>query len=80
MHVGSELFPIGSRVRVAESVIVYHHPQHRNEPFDLKGQEGEVIEIVQEWQGRPVSANLPVLVKFDSKLKAHFQASELELS
>jgi hypothetical protein len=45
----------------------------------MKGQEGEVVSIVREWQGRPVSANLPYLVKFDSKFRAHFQASELEL-
>jgi Ferredoxin thioredoxin reductase variable alpha chain. len=78
MQVG-ETFPVGSRVRVAQSVIVYHHPEHRNQPFDMKGQEGEVIEIVREWQGKPISANLPYLVKFGNKFRAHFQASELEL-
>lgn len=77
MQVG-ENFPVGRRVRVAQSVIVYHHPEHRNQPFDLKGQEGDVIEIVREWQGKPVSANLPYLVKFENKFRAHFQASELE--
>ena len=35
---------VGDRVHVQESVIVYHHPEHRNEPFDIKGLEGEVVE------------------------------------
>lgn len=77
MQVG-ETFPIGSLVRVAESVIVYHHPEHRNEAFDLKGQEGEVFQVIRELHGRPVSANLPYVVKFDKKFRAHFHQSELE--
>lgn len=79
MHVGNEDFPIGSRVRVAKSVIVYHHPEHRNQPFDLKGQEGEVVDVLREWQGKPVSANFPFIVKFGGKFKAHLQGGELEL-
>ncbi len=70
---------VGDRVRVIESVIVYHHPQNKKEPFDLKGMEGELLEIVTEWQGRPVSANLPYLVKFDKKFRAHFMDNELEV-
>ncbi len=77
MQVG-ETFPVGSRVRVAESVIVYHHSEHRNEAFDLKGQEGEVLQIIRELHGKPVSANLPYLVKFDKKFRAHFHQNELE--
>ncbi len=73
-----EAFPVGSRVRVAKSVIVYHHPEHRNQPFDLQGQEGEVVGVLREWQGKPVSANLPFIVKFGPKFKAHFQGQELE--
>lgn len=69
---------IGDRVRVSESVIVYHHPQNKNQPFDTVGQEGEVTAIVTEWQGRPVSANLPVVVKFEKKFQAHFREDELE--
>jgi hypothetical protein len=70
---------IGDRVRVRESVIVYHHPEHKKETFDVKGLEGELIDIVTEWQGRPVSANLPYLVKFSKKFKAHFKENELEV-
>jgi Ferredoxin thioredoxin reductase variable alpha chain len=69
---------VGDRVRVIESVIVYHHPQNRNQPFDIKGYEGEVVAIVKEWQGRPVSANFPVYVKFDGKFKAHLRETEVE--
>lgn len=70
---------VGDRVRVVQSVIVYTHPEHRNQPFDVKGMEGEVLQIIKEWQGRPVSANLPVVVKFDKKFRAHFREGELEL-
>lgn len=79
MQIGNEAFPVGSRVRVAKSVIVYHYPGHRNEPFDLKGQEGEIVEVLREWQGRPVSATLPYIVKFENRFKAHFQEGELEV-
>jgi hypothetical protein len=58
---------VGDRVRVIESVVVYHHPEHKSDPFDVKGLEGEVKGIVTEWRGRPVSANLPVLVEFSKK-------------
>lgn len=70
---------VGVRVRVQESVIVYHHPKSRNQPFDLKGLEGEVVALANDWHGKPISANLPVQVKFDKKFKAHFREGELEL-
>lgn len=70
---------VGDRVRIIQSVVVYHHPQHKKEPFDLKGMEGEILEIITEWQGRPVSANLPILVKFQKNFKAHFRDHELEI-
>ncbi len=70
---------IGDRVRVKESVIVYHHPEHRGQAFDIKGTEGEVISIVNQWQGRPVSANLPIYVQFSKKFKAHLREGELEV-
>ncbi len=71
-------FTIGQKVRVKTSVIVYHHPQHKGKPYDLLGQMGEVIEVIETWQGRPLTANLPVVVKFDGKFKAHLEAEELE--
>jgi len=69
---------VGDRVRIQASVVVYHNPNSKNKPFDLKGLEGEIVSIVTEWQGRPVSANLPIVVQFDKKFKAHLQAHELE--
>ena len=77
---GSNVMKVGDRVRVKESVIVYHHPEHRNQPFDIKDSEGEVIAIATEWQGRPVSANLPVYVQFSKKFKAHLREDELDLT
>lgn len=70
---------IGDRVRVKESVVVYHHPEHRNQAFDIKGTEGEIIAIATQWQGRPVSANLPFVVQFSKKFKAHLRENELEI-
>ncbi|NBD16729.1 MAG: ferredoxin--nitrite reductase [Cyanobacteria bacterium] len=69
----------GDRVRVTESVIVYHHPKHKKEAFDIKGMEGTIQEIVTEWQGRPISANLPVKVKFEKKFTAHLREDEVEV-
>lgn len=69
---------VGDRVRIKESVVVYHHPSHRNQPFDIRGQEGEIVALVNEWEGKPISANFPVLVKFDKKFKAHLRENELE--
>ncbi|MFN7521747.1 MAG: ferredoxin-thioredoxin reductase variable chain, partial [Aphanizomenon sp.] len=37
-----------------------------------------VVAIVTQWQGRPVSANFPFLVKFGKKFKAHLRDFELE--
>ncbi len=69
---------VGDRVRVTESVVIYHHPEHRGEAFDIKGLEGEVFGIATEWKGRPVSANFPIQVKFTKKFKAHLRTDELE--
>jgi hypothetical protein len=76
---GSNVMKVGDRVRVTQSVMIYHHPDHRNQPFDAKGMEGEVAAIVDEWRGRPVSANLPVQVQFDKKFRGHFRENELEV-
>ena len=70
---------VGDRIRVKESVVVYHHPEHRSQPFDIKGLEGDLVAFVTEWQGRPVSANLPVQVQFSKKFKAHLRSDELEV-
>ncbi|APB32678.1 ferredoxin thioredoxin reductase alpha [Gloeomargarita lithophora Alchichica-D10] len=72
-------FTVGQTVRVKTSVVVYHHPQHKGKPYDLAGQTGEVVEVIEAWQGRPLTANLPVVVKFDGRFKAHLETEELEL-
>lgn len=70
---------VGDRIRVKESVVIYHHPEHRSEPFDIKGLEGEIVGFANEWQGKPISANLPVLVQFTKKFKAHLRETEIEV-
>ncbi|MEB3239983.1 MAG: ferredoxin-thioredoxin reductase variable chain [Cyanobacteriota bacterium] len=67
----------GERVRVSQSVVVFTHPEHRGKPFDLQGQEGEVVSVLNEWKGRPISPTLPVVVAF-GRFKAHFRNDELE--
>lgn len=66
---------VGDRVRVIESIMVYHHPQHKSKPFDVKGMEGLIISVI----GQPITANLPVVVQFEEKFKAHFRDFELEV-
>jgi hypothetical protein len=70
---------VGDRVRVKESVIVYHNPEHRGQAFDLQDSQGEISAIVTQWHDRPVSANFPLLVQFSKKFKAHLRENELEI-
>jgi hypothetical protein len=67
----------GDQVKVSQSVVVYHHPQHRGQAFDLQGQTGEVVTVLNDWKGRVISPTLPVVVAF-GKFRAHFRADELE--
>ena len=67
----------GYQVKVFQSVVVYHHPQHRGQAFDLQGQTGEVVTVLNDWKGRVISPTLPVVVAF-GKFRAHFRADELE--
>ena len=66
----------GDQVKVCQSVVVYHHPQHRGEAFDMEGQQGEVFNVLNDWKGRPISPTLPVVVAF-GKFRAHFREDEL---
>lgn len=70
---------VGTKVRVKAAIMVYHHPQHRNEPFNIQGMEGEVIAVLQTWQGRVISPNFPYQVRFAPKFLAHLSADELEV-
>ncbi len=67
----------GDRVKVCRSVVVFNHPEHRNAAFDLEGQEGEVVTVLNDWKGRPISPTLPVVVAF-GRYRAHFRSDELE--
>ena len=69
----------GDKVVVTSSVVVYNHPQHRGEAFDMKGSEGDVVSVLTEWKGRPISPTLPVLVAF-GRYKAHFRVEEIQAS
>lgn len=74
----------GDRVRIKDSIILYHHPQHRNTAFDAIGLEGTIKTVLHEWQGRPISANFPVCVEFPIEgakrpFKAHLRETELEV-
>lgn len=72
------LMQSGDRVRVNTSVVVYTHPSNRGMPFDLEGQEGEVLQVINDWKGRPISPTLPVVVAF-GRFRAHFREDELAL-
>ncbi len=67
----------GEQVRVCQSVVVYTHPDHRGQAFDLLGAEGEIFQVLEDWKGRPISPTLPVIVRF-GRYRAHFRADELE--
>lgn len=80
MSAHSTIMKVGDRVRIKESVVVYHNPNHRNQPFELQGMTGEIVDVVREWQGKPISANFPLVIKFDeSRFRAHVRESEVEL-
>ena len=66
----------GDQVRVSSNVVVFTHPEHRGAAFDLQGQQGEVVQVLEDWKGRPISPNLPVIVAF-GRFRAHFRAEEL---
>ena len=69
----------GDKVVVASSVVVYNHPEHRGTSFELQGCEGEVVTVLTEWKGRPISPTLPVIVAF-GRYKAHFRSDELQVA
>jgi len=67
----------GDQVKVCQSVVVFHHPEHRGQAFDLQGQQGEVVTVLNDYKGRPISPTLPLIVAF-GRFRAHFRADELE--
>ena len=73
---GHRFMQAGDQVRVSSNVVVYTHPEHRGAAYDLQGQQGEVVQVLEEWKGRPISPTLPVIVAF-GRFRAHFRADEL---
>ncbi|MFE4108075.1 ferredoxin-thioredoxin reductase variable chain [Almyronema epifaneia] len=74
---------VGDRVRVKSSITFYNHPLHRNQPFDAKGLEGTVVQVLDDWQGRKISPNFPICVEFPveaskKNFKVHLREDELE--
>jgi hypothetical protein len=67
----------GDQVKVCQSVVVFTHPEHRGQAFDLQGLTGEVVQVLNDWKGRVISPTLPVQVAF-GKYRAHFRSDELE--
>ena len=73
---------VGDRVRVVGSLNVYHHPERPKQAFDIQGMEGEIVDILADWHGRPISPNYPILIKFQTSLKnfnAHLGSHEIEV-
>jgi hypothetical protein len=64
---------VGDRVRVIESVVVYHHPEHKSQPFEVKGLEGEVKAFVTEWRGQPIAPTYPSSSSSLKSLKPIFE-------
>ena len=73
---GFDAMQTGDKVQVNTSVVVFNHPEHRGEAFDMQGQIGEIVTVLNDWKGRTISPTLPVIVAF-GRYKAHFHAEEL---
>lgn len=72
-------FKPGQKVRVKKSLIMYHHPKHKNSPYDMEGLEGEIKGDISEREGVRLSATKPFVVQFaNPKFVAHFDDTEIE--
>ncbi|KPQ33432.1 MAG: Ferredoxin thioredoxin reductase variable alpha chain [Phormidesmis priestleyi Ana] len=75
---------VGDRVRVKAPLMLFNHPQHRNQPFNVEGMEGTVTAVLKNWEGRPISANYQIVTAFEIEgakrpFKAHLHEDELEV-
>lgn len=68
----------GTRIKVIESVTVFHTPRWNQEPLDLQGREGTVLDVVKFYKGKELSATHPYKTQFEiekdgntTKLVAH---------
>ena len=39
---------VGDRVRVKAPLMLFNHPQHRNQPFNVEGMEGTVTAVLKK--------------------------------
>lgn len=76
----------GDKIRVKESVVVYHVPKTKGAATELLGMEGEVASRADDLNGVYISANLEVRIKLlvpdDPKEKTfltHVKEDEVEL-
>ncbi len=70
---------IGDRISVKASINIYHHPSCKGQAFEIKGAEGEIVAVINEWQGRPISPNYPYEIKLGEKFKVHLGDHEFEV-
>ena len=77
--------PVGAKVRVNKSVVVYHVPKTKGAATDLNGMEGEVAQRADDLDGTYISANLPVKVALPNPdgsgktFLVHVTADEIEI-
>ena len=70
---------VGDRINVKASIEVYNHPTCKGKAFDIKDLEGEIVTVITEWHGRPISPNYPYQVKLGEKFKVHLGDHEIEV-
>ena len=63
---GALEFRIGSRVRVKQSIMVYHVPK-RKEGLDIKGMEGSIASNVRRLGEVELSPNYPWKIQFEAE-------------
>ena len=77
--------PVGAKVKVNQSVVVYHVPKSKGAATDINGMLGEVAQRADDYEGTYISANLPIKVAFanpnggDKTFLVHLKADELEI-
>ena len=67
----------GDQVKVSQSVVLFNHPEHRGQAFDMQGQQGQVHDVLHDWKGRTISPTLPVVVAF-GRFRPPFRPHQLE--
>ncbi len=79
MDIREEYMKVGDRISVKASITVYHHPSCKGKAFNIEGSQGEIIAVINDWHGRPISPNYPYQIQLDDKLKVHLGDHEIEV-